>query len=648
MTYSFTEKKRIRNNFGTRVSILKEPDLLSIQINSFNNFIQAGETEKKDVGLHSVFKSVFPITALNGYAEIEYVDYELKEPKYNVKECKLRGVTYAATLQVKLNLVLFDKNGSTLKKKRRVKQVIEEYVYLGQLPLMTDTGTFVINGTERVVVSQLHRSPGVIFEHDKGKTHSSGKILFSSRIIPYRGSWLDFEFDHHENLFVRIDRRRKLPVTTLLRAMGMSTNEIVDTFFAGKISPEALSALSKSFPIYFIIVATSIGVTVAGTALIGNSIGEKDKNKTLNYFTHIIFYGILVSIIITYLGLSYAEKVFYLMGSTDEVVFLGLEYTNVIYLGSVLFILVVALNSFLHAEGDTKTYRNILVLSFFLNIILNPILIFGFFFIPAMGVKGIAIATIIAQSTSLIIILIKVLKNNRVREINKNYLIPKFIFFKNIFFQSMPITVSICGYALAAAIIFTYVGQSGEYAAAGYGAGTRIEQVVLLPILGINTAIISIISQNYGAKNFNRIKETYITAIKYAFIIMVIAGIIVFISASIITSIFSNDPEVIEYGKRYLKISAFVLPAYPVFFLSNGFFMALKKSEMAMISNLFRNVLNPIVVFYIAKYIDASFSTFFWIWVGINWFFSISYFLIIIYYFKNRLDKSRAILNPSP
>ena len=231
MTYSFTEKKRIRNNFGTRESILKEPDLLSIQINSFNTFIQEGEAEKKDIGLHSVFKSVFPITALNGYAEIEYLDYELQEPKYNVKECKLRGVTYAATLQVKLNLILFDKNGSTLKKKRVIKQVIEEDVYLGQLPLMTDTGTFVVNGTERVVVSQLHRSPGVIFEHDKGKTHSSGKILFSSRIIPYRGSWLDFEFDHHEHLFVRIDRRRKLPVTTLLRAMGMSDNDIIDTFF---------------------------------------------------------------------------------------------------------------------------------------------------------------------------------------------------------------------------------------------------------------------------------------------------------------------------------------------------------------------------------------------------------------------------------
>jgi len=439
---------------------------------------------------------------------------------------------------------------------------------------------------------------------------------------------------------------RKLAIPAMVGTLFQTLYNVVDTFFAGKISPEALSALSKSFPIYFIIIATSIGVTVAGTSLIGNSIGEKDNKKTLNYFSHIIYYGILISIFITFLGLYLSEDVFLLMGSTKEVTFLGLEYTNIIYSGSFLFILVVSLNSLLHAEGDTKTYRNVLVLSFLLNVILNPILIFGFLFIPAFGVKGIGIATIISQLVSFLIILFKVLKNQRVRNITREYLAPKFLFFKNIFFQSMPISVSICGYALAAAIIFTYVGQSGEYAVAGYGVGTRIEQVVLLPILGINTAIISIISQNYGAKNLYRIKETYFTAIKYAFIIMITAGILIFLSASVITSFFSNDPEVIEYGKRYLKISAFVLPAYPVFFLSNGFFMALKKSENAMISNFFRNVLNPIAVFYIAKYINASFETFFWLWVVINWFFSISYFFIIIYYFKHKLNKSSTVVHP--
>ena len=439
---------------------------------------------------------------------------------------------------------------------------------------------------------------------------------------------------------------RKLAVPAMVGTLFQTLYNVVDTYFAGKISPEALSALSKSFPIYFIIIATSIGVTVAGTSLIGNSIGEKNNKKTLNYFSHIIYYGIIISIFITFLGLYFSKKVFFLMGSTEEVVSLGLEYTDIIYSGSVLFILVVSLNSLLHAEGDTKTYRNVLVLSFLLNIILNPILIFGFLFIPAFGVKGIGIATIISQFLSFVIILLKVLKNERIKNITNEYLLPKILFFKNIFFQSMPITVSICGYALAAAIIFTYVGQSGEYAVAGYGVGTRIEQVVLLPILGINTAIISIIAQNYGANNLYRIKETYFTAIKYAFVIMITAGVLVFLSASIITSFFSSDPEVIEYGKRYLKISAFVLPAYPVFFLSNGCFMALKKSENAMISNFFRNVLNPIVVFYIAKHIGASFETFFWIWVGINWFFSISYFFVIIYYFKAKLNKSSTVVHP--
>ena len=230
MSYSFTEKKRIRNNFGSKELIIKEPDLLAIQIDSFNKFIHQDQKTKEDVSLDEVFKSVFPITAINGYAELEYVDYKLQKPKFNVDECKLRGATFASVLNVKLRLTLFNKEGSTLKKKRKVKQVIEEEVYFGKLPLMTENATFVINGTERVVVSQLHRSPGVIFEHDNGKTHYSGKILFSSRIIPYRGSWLDFEFDHHENLYARIDRRKKLTVTTLLRAMGLNAEEIIDTF----------------------------------------------------------------------------------------------------------------------------------------------------------------------------------------------------------------------------------------------------------------------------------------------------------------------------------------------------------------------------------------------------------------------------------
>jgi DNA-directed RNA polymerase subunit beta len=231
MAYSFTEKKRIRKNFGKQASILDTPYLLAIQLDSYKQFLQADAAEdaRKTVGLHAAFQSVFPISSYSGNATLEYISYRLGEPVFDVKECQLRGLTYAAPLRTKVRLIVLDKEAAGAKKP--VKDVREQEVYLGELPLMTDNGTFIINGTERVIVSQLHRSPGVFFDHDRGKTHSSGKLLFSARIIPYRGSWLDFEFDPKDCVFARIDRRRKLPVTIILRALGMSETEILATFF---------------------------------------------------------------------------------------------------------------------------------------------------------------------------------------------------------------------------------------------------------------------------------------------------------------------------------------------------------------------------------------------------------------------------------
>jgi len=404
---------------------------------------------------------------------------------------------------------------------------------------------------------------------------------------------------------------RKLAVPASVGTLFQTLYTIVDTFYAGKISPEALSALSKSFPIYFLIIATSIGVTVAGTSLIGSSIGEKNEKNVLSYFGNVIIYSIIISVVVSILGFAFGEKIFLLMNSSQEVTILGLEYINVIFLGTILFILVVALNSFLHAEGDTKTYRNVLIFSFFLNIILNPIFIFGFLFIPPLGITGIGIATLIAQFVSLLVILIKILNNQRIKQITLDHFKAKFFFLKNIFFQSMPITIAILGYSIAATVVFTYVGLFGEFAVAGYGSATRIEQVVLLPILGINTAIISIIAQNIGAKYYDRVEQSYFTSIKYGLFIMLIAGVVIFISADIVPKFFSSNPEVIMHGSMYLKISAFILPAYPIFFLSNGFFMALKKSEKAMVNNIARNVKVPVLSFYIAKYLNADFKTFF-------------------------------------
>ena len=433
---------------------------------------------------------------------------------------------------------------------------------------------------------------------------------------------------------------RKLAVPASVGTLFQTLYTIVDTFYAGKISPEALSALSKSFPIYFLIIATSIGVTVAGTSLIGSSIGEKNEKNVLSYFGNVIIYSIIISIVVSILGFAFGEKIFLLMNSSQEVTILGLEYINVIFLGTILFILVVALNSFLHAEGDTKTYRNVLIFSFFLNIILNPIFIFGFLFIPPLGITGIGIATLIAQFVSLLVILIKILNNQRIKQITLDHFKAKFFFLKNIFFQSMPITIAILGYSIAATVVFTYVGLFGEYAVAGYGSATRIEQVVLLPILGINTAIISIIAQNIGAKYYDRVEQSYFTSIKYGLFIMLIAGVVIFISADIVPKFFSSNPDVIMHGSMYLKISAFILPAYPIFFLSNGFFMALKKSEKAMVNNIARNVIVPVLSFYIAKYLNADFKTFFYIWAIFQWLISLILLFYVKYYIKHQLVNS--------
>ena len=232
MVQSRKAHRRLRRSFSRIPQVASMPNLIEVQKRSYEHFlqreIQGGQ--RAEAGLQRVFKSVFPIKDFSDKASLEFERYEFEEPKYDVEECQQRGITYAAPLKVTLRLVVWDVDEDT--GSRSVRDIKEQDVYMGDMPLMTDNGTFVINGTERVIVSQMHRSPGVFFDHDRGKTHSSGKYLYAARIIPYRGSWLDFEFDAKDLVFVRIDRRRKLPVTVLLRALAMDTEEIFDHFYA--------------------------------------------------------------------------------------------------------------------------------------------------------------------------------------------------------------------------------------------------------------------------------------------------------------------------------------------------------------------------------------------------------------------------------
>ena len=282
MSYSFTEKKRIRKSFAKRESVQEVPYLLAMQLESYKAFLQAEipADKRTNDGLESTFSSVFPIVSHSGNARLDYVSYQLGAEPFDVKECQQRGLTYAAPLRVKVRLTIMDKEAS----KPTVKEVKEQEVYMGELPLMTENGSFVINGTERVIVSQLHRSPGVFFEHDRGKTHSSGKLLFSARIIPYRGSWLDFEFDPKDYLYFRVDRRRKMPVTILLKALGYTPEQIIQTFNdtdTFHVGPKGVE---------FVLVADRLRGEVAKfdiTDAAGNVLVAKDKRITVKHIRDI-------------------------------------------------------------------------------------------------------------------------------------------------------------------------------------------------------------------------------------------------------------------------------------------------------------------------------------------------------------------------
>src|SRR5678809_1796856 len=287
MTYSLTERKRIRKSFAKRAIVQKVPFLIATQLESYTGFLQAHMPPegRRNEGLQAAFTSIFPIVSHSGHAKLEFVSYSLGEPPFDVKECQQRGLTYASPLRAKVRLVILDKEAP----KPTTKEVKEQEVYMGEIPLMTTTGSFIINGTERVIVSQLHRSPGVFFEHDRGKTHSSGKLLFSARIIPYRGSWLDFEYDPKDFLYFRVDRRRKMPVTIILRALGYTEEQMLDMFFEkntyhlskGKIEFELIPERLRGEMARFDIVGKEGKVIVA-----------KDKRITARHVRELVDSGV--------------------------------------------------------------------------------------------------------------------------------------------------------------------------------------------------------------------------------------------------------------------------------------------------------------------------------------------------------------------
>lgn len=432
---------------------------------------------------------------------------------------------------------------------------------------------------------------------------------------------------------------KKIAIPAATGTLFQSLYTLVDTFYAGKISANALVALSKAFPISFIIISFGVGILAGTTSLIANALGEKKQSKAASYLAQSVLYSFLIYILVIFLGLYSASDILNFMGTEEINILLTLEYIQIIFIGSIFFFLQVSLNSVLNAEGDTRSYRNILIISFFLNIFLNPLFVFGFGIIPAFGVSGLAIATIICQLISLLYILTKVLKTDLVQLLNLKFFIVKINLILDLFKQGMPITLSLMLIGLGIYNILFFVSKFGDIATAGYGVALRIEQLLLLPTIGLNTAVLSITGQNFGAKEYDRIGEVYYKAIFYGALIMLIAGLFIFFSGNFLIQLFSNDPEVLYYGVQYLKIAALIGPVYPIFFITNAFFQGIKKPIYSTFINLFRIVILPFITMWlILNYFNGGFIDLFIGLLVINWIFGIFIIIIVRYFFLKKLS----------
>jgi putative MATE family efflux protein len=428
---------------------------------------------------------------------------------------------------------------------------------------------------------------------------------------------------------------RKIAIPSSIGTLFQTLYNIVDAKFAGLISPEAIIAIAKSFPIYFIIIGATVGLSAGVSALISNALGKKDESTASFLFSQSILVSIVASIIVTAIGIYGTEPILILLKTGPEIISYATDYMHVIFLGSILFFLQLTINASLVSRGDTKSLRNVHIVSFFLNIVLNPIFIYGFYFIPAMGISGIALATLCAQFYGLIYIIYKVNQTDLKKYIYLECFYPKINLLKGIIRQAAPATGSMMFIGFGIFVLLYYVSTYGDYSAGGYGAAIRFEQLFLLPVLGLNASTLSLVGQNFGALNFDRIRETYLKSILYGTVFMGICGIFIFFASSYIMIFFSNDPQIIFYGSTYLKVAAFAGPCYPIFFISSALLQGLKKPVYQMMINLMRMVVLPIVALTIAViYLKVSFFTMFLVVLSINYVFATIVFWFSVYQIK--------------
>ena len=445
----------------------------------------------------------------------------------------------------------------------------------------------------------------------------------------------------------------KDPIWTLLRKVTIPASvgslfqtfyNLVDTWFAGRISAEAIGAIAKSFPIYFTIIAVGVGLGAATNALIGNSIGEKKVRVASMYIAQSLIFALTVSIFVTLFGLNASNYLLGVMGSDAAGIALTREYLDIIFYGTFIVLIQISLNGTLNAQGDTRSYRNVLIFSFFLNIFLNPLFIWGYGFIPGFGIAGLAIATVISQLIGTIYLAYKV-NNCKIKEYLKfQCFIPKFEYLKPLTTQAVPVMFSMLFIGVGIFNILYFIGQFGDLATAGYGAALRVEQVFLLPVIGLNTAVLSIGGQNFGAKAYDRIRELYTKALLFGSSFMAIAGIIIFFGAEFFVSLFTDNQEAVVSGAIYLKVAALIGPIYPVFFITTAVFQAVKKPLYSLYLSILRLTAFPFLsLWYVINIRGGDYEDIFYTIMATNWAMGIAV-LIFIGYFLNNVFKQNKTL----
>ena len=442
----------------------------------------------------------------------------------------------------------------------------------------------------------------------------------------------------------------KDPIWTLLRKVTIPASvgslfqtfyNLVDTWFAGRISAEAIGAIAKSFPIYFVIIAVGVGIGAATNACIGNLLGEKKFNKASLFIAQSVIFALATSVIVTLFGFNASEFLLSVMGSDAVGIALTREYLDIIFLGTFIVMIQISLNGALNAQGDTKSYRNVLIFSFFLNIFLNPLFIWGYGIVPAFGIAGLAIATVISQSIGTIYLAYKIYSCQLKKYLSIKCFIPKFNLLKELFKQALPIMFSMLFIGVGIFNILYFIGQFGDLATAGYGAALRVEQVFLLPVIGLNTAVLSIGGQNFGAKNYNRIRELYTKSLFFGSSFMAIAGVILFFGAEFFVSQFTDNQEAVLHGTIYLKVAALIAPIYPAFFITTGVFQALKKPIYSLYLSILRLTAFPFLsLWYVINVKGGDYADIFYTIMATNWFIGIA-LIIFIGYFLNNVFKQK-------